>query len=343
MKPILWALISSLSVVGASMHANSTAAQTSMANHSTSLTLASPGTGDIPYRGTRFDWSGVISGFQSQGHTWFGRWFARMDPTIHDFTYDSAGIIAGPCTAVTGPVEDFTAALGYQDATVGGTFVKIGVGVLRKPSDAKYDSLHLYEIVDPGRWQVSSQHNVVQFQQEVGDPSSGFSYQYRKTIRLSGSEPMLIIDHQLKNTGKRTIETDLYDHNFLVIDGQAPGPDITIRVPFQIVPIRPPEKELAEFSGNRIRFLRQLSGEDRVYGSFHGFGSSPSDYDIRIEDARLGAGLRIAGDRPLTNVAVWAIRAVFAVEPFITISVDPGKMVTWHYQYTFYKPDSPQQ
>jgi len=149
------------------------------------------------------------------------------------------------------------------------------------------------------------------------------------------------MEHRLKNTGKRAIETDLYDHNFLAIDGQAPGPDITIRVPFQIAPIHPPESDLAEFTGNHIRFLRQLRGEDRVYGSFHGFGSSPSDYDIRIEDARLGSGLRITGDRPLSNVAVWAIRSVFAVEPFVTLSIEPGKAVTWRYQYTFYRLDSP--
>jgi len=126
------------------MHANSTTAQTSLASTSIRVALALPGGGESSYRGTRFDWSGVVSSLEFQGHTWFGRWFERMDPSIHDFTYDSSGIIAGPCTAVTGPVEEFTAALGYQDAAVGGTFVKIGVGVLRKPSDAKYDSFHLY-------------------------------------------------------------------------------------------------------------------------------------------------------------------------------------------------------
>jgi len=340
MKPVVWAFISLLSVVGVSMHANSTATQASLANATTSVTLALPGAGESAYRGTRFDWSGIISRLESQGHTWFGPWFAQMDPSIHDFTYSSSGIIAGPCTAVTGPVEEFTAALGYQEAAVGGTFVKIGVGVLRKPSDAKYDSFHLYEIVDPGQWHVSRRRNMVEFQQEVGDSSSGFAYEYSKTVRLSEREPMLTIDHQLKNTGKHAIETDLYDHNFLVIDGQAPGPDTTIHVPFKIAPVHPPESNLAEFTGNHIRFLRELSGEDRVYGSFHGFGTSSRDYDIRIENTRVGGGLRIKGDRPLSNVAAWAIRSVVAVEPFIKISIDPGKAATWRYQYSFYKLDS---
>src|ERR1051326_7939849 len=45
------------------------------------------------YRGTRFDWSGVISSLQFGGHEYFGRWYEHHDPKIHD--------------AITGPVEEF--------------------------------------------------------------------------------------------------------------------------------------------------------------------------------------------------------------------------------------------
>lgn len=322
------------------MQNNSATGQASLTNRSMRLTLNMPGQGANPYRGTRFDWSGVIASLQWEGNTYFGRWFERMDPNIHDFTYDPSGIVAGPCTAVTGPVEEFTAALGYQNAPAGGSFVKIGVGVLRKPRDAPYDSFHLYEIKDPGQWHVSRRPDAVQFEQEVSDPSSGFAYQYQKTIEISGHEPVLTIEHTLKNTGKRAIETDVYDHNFLVMDDKAPGRNLTIRVPFQIVPVHAPEKDLAEVSGNHIHLLRDLEGQDRVYGSFKGFGSSSDDYDIRIENTQLETGLRITGDRPLSNMAVWAIRSVFAVEPFIRLSVDPGQSVTWRYRYTFYKLNS---
>lgn len=92
------------------------------------------------YRGTRFDWSGVIGGLEYAGHNYYPQWFQRSDPSVHDFIYDGADIVAGPCTAVTGPAEEFVAngkALGYDEAKAGGTFVKIGVGVLRKPDDNK--------------------------------------------------------------------------------------------------------------------------------------------------------------------------------------------------------------
>src|SRR6266851_5621157 len=53
------------------------------------------------YQGTRFDWSGVISGLEWNGHSYFGQWFPRYDPKLHD--------------AITGPVEEFTG-VGYDEA-----------------------------------------------------------------------------------------------------------------------------------------------------------------------------------------------------------------------------------
>ena len=34
------------------------------------------------YRGTRFDWSGVVASLTWQGHEYFGQWFEKYDPTI---------------------------------------------------------------------------------------------------------------------------------------------------------------------------------------------------------------------------------------------------------------------
>jgi len=67
------------------------------------------------------------------------------------------GVVAGPVSATSGPVEEFGAdggTQGYSEAKPGGTFIKIGVGVLRKPNDSKYDHYYRYEIADPGKWTV---------------------------------------------------------------------------------------------------------------------------------------------------------------------------------------------
>src|SRR5947209_9042974 len=92
------------------------------------------------YQGTRFDWSGIITSMQYKGHEYFGQWYERHDPKIHD--------------AITGPVEEFLsndAGLGYADAKPGGTFVRIGVGSVRKPDEKAFRRFETYEIVDPGK------------------------------------------------------------------------------------------------------------------------------------------------------------------------------------------------
>src|SRR5690242_2324958 len=109
------------------------------------------------YRGTRFDWSGVIADLTYAGHNYFPQWFQRADANVRDFIYDGPNIVAGPCTAVTGPAEEFSTdskALGFSEAKAGGTFVKIGVGVLRKPDGRDYEMFRLYDIVDGGKWTV---------------------------------------------------------------------------------------------------------------------------------------------------------------------------------------------
>jgi hypothetical protein len=68
------------------------------------------------YRGARFDWSGIISSLQYQGHEYFGQWYKHHDPTIHD--------------AVTEPLMEFRTNdswLGYEEAKPGDAFVRIGI------------------------------------------------------------------------------------------------------------------------------------------------------------------------------------------------------------------------
>ena len=47
------------------------------------------------YRGTRFDWSGVIYSLEYQGHDFYGPWFTKYDPAVRDFIYKDADIVVG--------------------------------------------------------------------------------------------------------------------------------------------------------------------------------------------------------------------------------------------------------
>ena len=136
------------------------------------------------YRGTRFDWSGVIGRLEYRGHTFYAPWFTKTDPAVRDFVYDGTDITAGPQTAITGPAEEFSTngqGLGYADAAPGGTFVKIGVGVLRKPADGSaYSAFRSYDMVDPGKRTVATRPDAVEFTHELADTSSGYGYVYTK-------------------------------------------------------------------------------------------------------------------------------------------------------------------
>lgn len=291
------------------------------------------------YRGTRFDWSGVIGSLEYAGHEYYPPWFQRSDPNVHDFVYAGADIVAGPCTAITGPAEEFVAeggALGFSQAEPGGKFLKIGVGVLRRPDTAPYDPFRLYPIVDGGRWTVGRQPDAIEFRQSLDDASSGYAYEYRKTVAVAGNHRRMTLDHSLRNTGSRVIRTSVYNHNFLYLDRQAPGPGVSLTFPFKLRTADSTSSGLVEVRENRIAFLKTLTGTDRVYLTLSGFGAGAKDYDIRTEYRDVGAGVRITADRPLSRLALWAIRAPLSIEPFIDMEIAPGAEFTWRIDYEYY-------
>lgn len=288
------------------------------------------------YRGTRFDWSGVIRSLEYSGHNYYGPWFTQTDPNVIDFVFKGPEIVAGPCSAITGPVEEFPGTLGFDAANPGQTFIKIGVGVLRKPDKAPYNHYRLYEIVDHGKWSVRTTGDSVTFTQALTDPASGYGYRYTKVVHLVAGKPEMVLQHTLENTGKRRIATSVYDHNFLVLDHQTTGPAFTITLPYSIRPYHMQGGALAHIAGDRFTYDKLLQGKDIVAAGFSGFGHSSSDYRITIENSKAGAGMTITGNRPLSKEDLWSIRSVVAMEPFIYMSIPPGKTFTWRYTYTYF-------
>lgn len=275
------------------------------------------------YRATRFDWAGVVASLTAHGHSYFGQWFDRYDPKLHD--------------AIMGPVEEFLtngSGLGYAEAKPGETFVKIGVGTLRKPDEAHFQQFQTYEIAETGKWTVNQGPDQVEFVQEL-DAASGYAYIYRKTLRLTPGRPELVLEHRLKNTGRKTIETAVYEHDFFMLDSQPTGPDITVALPFDLHALRD-LVGLAEVRGKELVYLRELARGQTVFTDLEGFGSTPGDYDIRVENHKTGAGVRQHGDRPLSRLVLWSIRTTVCPEAYINLRIEPGEEATWRIAYEFY-------
>ena len=287
------------------------------------------------YTGTRFDWSGVIADLEFAGHHLYRPWFNSVDPSVRDFTYKDDTIVASPNSAMTGPVEEFQTPVGYETAKPGETFLKVGVGVLRKPDDTPYSFAKHFDLVDGGKWTSQAKPSSITFEQTLGDRNSQYAYIYTKTVRLDGDTNRLVIEHHLRNIGKSAISTRIYDHNFLTLDGLPVGSAYSIVVPYAIQPTRAPDPKFVTVEGSTARYLADLQGQDRVAFGLQGFSSDAKDYRFQITNSTAKVQLTITGDHPLVNASVWSIRSVLAVEPFIEIQADPGKDATWTYTYTY--------
>jgi hypothetical protein len=293
------------------------------------------------YRGTRFDWSGVIASLEYKGHSYFGPFFEKFDPSVADVVIGNP-VIAGINSAASGPVEEFIGpgetGLGYSDAKPGQAFCKIGVGSLRRIDDAPYSSYTNYPILNGGKRTFNSGSDFIEFTQQV-DCGSGYGYTYMKKISLLKGRPVMTIEHRLLNTGAKVITTQVYDHNFLSIDHEQTGPAIVVTFPFALaVSGKVDGPGLSEVQGNQLLFPKELKRSDTFYSEFTGYGKTASDYQLRVENRKTGAGVAISADRPLVNLGVWAVRTVVAPEPYIDINIPPGHDFSWKYRYRFYQP-----
>ncbi len=301
------------------------APQAEISNGLVSAKLYLPDSEHGYYRGVRFDWSGVISRLDYAGHNYFGVWFPKYEPTLHD--------------AITGPVEEFRSedgALGYGEAKAGDLFVKIGVGVLEKPDDKAYEFTRNYRLVTSGVWVVRPHADNVEFVQELKGVN-GYAYVYSKRVRLVKGKPELILEHTLRNTGKRAIETQVYNHDFYVIDSQPTGPAVSIRFPFKPKAVGD-LKGAAEIRGNDIVYLRELSpgNKDSVATYVEGFTSDAKDNDIRVENSKAQAGVRETGDHPIAKLYLWSVRTTVCPEAYISLNIAPKKKAMWQVKYDFY-------
>jgi hypothetical protein len=281
-----------------------------------------PDTADGYYRGARFDWAGVMPELNYEGHTFFGQWFEKYDPYIHD--------------AIMGPVNDFSP-IGYDEVKPGGKYMKIGIGTLLRPDDQIYTFSKQAKLVNPGKWKIKSKTDQIMFTHTLRDEPC--SYAYTKTIKLLRGRPVMVMTHTLENTGKSTIETNVYNHNFFVIDNQPTGPDFKVEFPFILSGSFGRGADKAGFRDNKVVFFEQLlSGESVHGGNIKGFGDTASDYNIIVSNKKTGAGVRITGDRPLSRLVFWASHKVLSPEPYTNIRIEPKEKFTWTITYEFVAP-----
>jgi hypothetical protein len=162
--------------------------------------IATPGT---LYRGSRFDWTGLITQVTLDGRHTF-----CVPEGIHATSIGGIGL----CNefGIFHPI-------GYYDAAIGEQFPKLGVGLLTKLDGSDYRFNFRYPI-EPFPIVVNQNGDCdVEF---VVSPVDCRGYAASLVKRVSVRATELTIGYELTNTGKQRLATREYNHNFLSIDVQ---------------------------------------------------------------------------------------------------------------------------
>lgn len=293
---------------------------TEIRNQWVSMKLYLPNPENGYYRATRFDWSGIISSLLYEGHEYFTYWKSTHDPTVHE--------------DLSGPVESYsTPGLGYEEASPGEHFIRIGVGILEKPDEEAYVWSKTYKIIDHGDWTVTRGDDWIEFQHDITS-DFGYGYNYIKRIDLKKEKPGFTIRHRLKNTGMKLIETDQFNHNFFTIDQEPSGPAFSISFPFDLSTTYD-LKGLMEIEKNELFFIKQLQN-NTIFLELDGYGTDITDHNITVQNKKSGAGVTFTVDRPIHRMVFWACETTLSPENYIFLSVSPGEETIWVSDYTLF-------
>ena len=268
-------------------------------NNSLTITLHAPDGADGYYRGTRFDWAGVFGSIEYRGCNYSEPWFEQYSPLMHD--------------AVCGPAEEFSP-VGWDEVAVGETFLKIGVGVLKK-MEGPYDRFKLHDIVDPGVRTVYATADSVVFDHVVS-MESGYGYDYTKEIALTG---------------------DVYNHNFFTMGLMETGPSRQLDFPFRPEGDWRAEYSEVGFTDSGIRFTRVLQKGESVYtGNLHevGRGLTGSPNGFTLSELQTGRSVKAECALPMTKSVFWSNYRISCIEPYSDFRVLPGETFEFDIDYT---------
>ena len=292
--------------------------QTLLANRRMELRILLPDEVKGFYRGTRFDWSGQMLSVTCDGHSFFEPWRFPHNPLLHD--------------AASGPAEEFGmfSPLGYEEARPGETFLKIGVGFLKKPEEKEYGFYRDYQREGSAPWTISKEPDALIFQQTIAD-KRGWGYRYTKRITLQPDGFRMA--RTLENTGTRSISTDHYGHNFVRINHAPVGPAYQLRFPFA-PGVRMARPDPVTITG---RVLQMPEVTDSFYAELTGF-QGKEDHAATVTHVPTGLAVEIRGDRPPIKFNVYAEKTALCPEAFVQLEIAPGGEAHWASQYQFHIP-----
>jgi hypothetical protein len=268
------------------------------------------------YNHARFDWTGKIVELKYKGISVAG--YEKEGAGSNEYKgkgfYNEFGI--------DNPI-------GFSECKEGEWFHKIGVGLLQKV-DEGYIFHHNYRI-KPLDFKVKKNKDkiIITAKSEI---VNGYAYQLDKKIKLK--ENGFEIHYHLKNTGTKPIETDEYNHNFVMMGNEKIGKDYFLKLPFRLKPgligevVNP--NNVVEIRDKKMGL--KDSPESPFFYSFIN-GKNPVSAQWEIFQKKLGIGVREKGDFTTSKVNLWGWAGAISPELFNNIKVNPGMSQSWKRSY----------
>ena len=255
------------------------------------------------YQGTRFDRSGVFKSLVFRGVELCGPWFEKYAPTMHD--------------AVCGPVEEFSF------IPAGPCRLKPGVGLLAL-SPEPYDRFRLYDVLDPGRWEMEESEGATLFR-HIMEPY----YIYTKEVRSVGPDAFEIRHELLPMI---PWEGTVYNHNFFTFGKFVTGPSRRIDFPFRPEGPWRTQYDSVGFTAGGVRFSRQILEGESVYNcGIRKAEEQGMPYEFTLSEGPLS--VHVIGDVPVTHAVLWANHRIACLEPYNELKAAAGEPLRWSIRY----------
>jgi len=238
---------------------------------------------------------------------------------------------------------------GYNEGSNGSSFLKIGVGILRRNS-SEYNFSSNYQVVELAQTTTTWQRDRAHFVQTLSGTANGYSCRLEQDVIVKNNS--IIINYVLTNTGSKTFTTEQYLHNFLTFNKRNVGPDYRVYFPYNMTtsplltlwepPIFGQVGRVPGFIDNNppmvglenmVLYTKTISSVPKTWIY------KPDDYlgadTIAIEQSDIGQQVIIDSSFRSAYVGIWTTSYQVSPEQFVIITLVPGENVAYTRTYKF--------
>jgi hypothetical protein len=265
---------------------------------------------------TRFDRAGFIAEIVLDGRHRFG----ATEP--YNLSHPSSGG-RGLCNEYLFDVSD--------QVSPGEYFPKFGVGLLKKATDARYNSTLRYSAIECEVETEVLSPNQARFITKPM-PCIGYALHQTKLITVDGNRVCMRVTAQ--NAGERALDAREYCHNFLTINGMAVGPAYKLRVPDMADMGEAVLGGTLRGDGRGFTFTRYAT-EASFFRADSALITGKGPFEWSLINADGAASIHGRDDIDIDMFQVWSADHMVSIENFHKLVLQPGETDTWERTWTF--------